>query len=337
MSFSRFRKTIDLEKLNKILILYGIVLIVCNIIAIVSYYIVYKDSQFALSWGDFDSLMMIIAGIAILANKKRTILSALGSSAMAIAIGKLPNIIDYMTVRNIGLGVSSTVMFLVGVVSLVLAVNLFYTGVMYYAGLCRGYFWHMVSISILALWDLYLAMIEFVSVIQGGDSVRAFQCLFVNIQILIVYLLYIYLLNHDIVRSSMQIEKINDRLVRIGTHITPEKDTAISRDDAELLINGPDAWPTIVPYGPVIAEIKILFSHTNSESYCTVQKWAGDDRLFFTVTDTDDGTVIEAARFSSVMISTDTDDIRTCTKLILYDRNGIDRVIPVFDPTEESI
>ena len=309
---------------------YGITLVLCNLFSLITYLVVMKDSNIAFDWSNLNTIMLMLAGIAIIFDRRRTVLKAVGTSAIAIAIGKLPNIIDYMTIEERGAGIISSAMFIIGIVLLILACNLFYTGIRYYTGICRGYFWHMISIAALILLDAYTAMISVTNAIHSGDAVAALQLLSIYMPIMIVYLFYIYLLNNDTIRDSTQLEIVRNRLTNLHESVTTDS-AYICRSDAGLLIEGPGSWPASEPYGPVVSELRMTLFQDGMGRICVVQKWLDDDRLFFTVTDKADGTVIEAVRFSATAITADTGNISTCNELRLYDFDGSVRTILVTD------
>lgn len=314
---------------SKVSIIFGITLIVYS----------FMVAHARVRMGVYDAIFVmniltLILGIVILLDKNRSILSSMGLYSLGMALTRLPTVILFTFWPN------PPIAFLAGIFFLVIMINMFYSAWQYLHGICRGYI--SSTVIILFLWFLYFGL--FVATAAGfmpDVTGTVFQRV-LDIEILganvILFTVYLVVLCTDEMHDRCEMEIAYDHIQTFRSFTDAGFDSSISREDAKRIFAGPATWEKVENVGPVESEMRFIVSYTDYALFGTAQKWRNDDRVFFTISESEWGrTMVEATRFYADEIACENGEIGDCTHLVFRQKNGDCFKIEVLDDNVKVI
>ena len=239
-------------------------------------------------------IVMIIFGVVMLVNPVKSTMNNVAIYALGLGISRmvkgLPLIID-----------ERTTVFLIGCGVMFIGASLTYTGYMFIKGKARGYR-RMIYTSSL----VFFVLVYLVTFLNYGIPFKDLS--FIDrdsllIETMLMCLLYgclAFVLIEDSIVSRGYYESIKTDLRHLGTVTNLPVEMTVSDRDAHVLMDRDDSdWHFVDDGGPVIKEHSFDIQSPIGVLHATAQIWRGDGRIFFTITDTAEGTMIQAARFST--------------------------------------
>lgn len=278
----------------------GVMLIYYSTLTFYSSYVVNEGN---VGWNIYLSvvLMMIFATL-ILVDLKNHINRAIGFYALAIATNRILKYIEYLDPPSGAIFVFSLVM--IGI-----AINLCITGISFIKSTARGRGGMVAATSIM----LILTVCSLLYVMKNGYldipplSIQdVIEYIPDTLALIVLYIMLICMLSTETIRMSSKDER-NNRIMNMIRLTDACGSTAhIARSDAVVLSNAftdRSAWKRYSDHGPVESEFKFRIIHDIDDySYVTVQKWKTAETLYFTISDHDEGSVLNAYRFHSNQI-----------------------------------
>ena len=263
-------------------------------------------------------IIFIIGGFLILFDHRRSFVRSVGLYAFSMGIVRVGMAIPL--IRSIA---PPTVA--LGWVIFILGANLVFSGYSMLSGTTRGR-WGMIggSLGMLAIYLEYFAMMLFL-----GIPVTDIITNYTNIVITcLMYVFLIWLLDTDEIRYGDKLTRHIAILQSIDNTYRSVELLSIRKKDAATLMNLNDPrWKPLDDGGPAEKEFEFQSRTKMGTSYVRVQKWAGKDELYFTMSAWDEGTIVMAERFAVSKIIPDDEDLEKCATLHLMGRNR--QVIPV--------
>lgn len=292
---------IDAAKNRVTYILAGIIIL--SALADIADMVVFDDMDAAVS-STIVAIVKLGMGLLMLFDPKRSLMRTVGFYALTLGISR---IIASLSM----LGNSSNFIFVIGIVVVAMGVNLVYSGYSYLQDVSRGRFGLIFGSSVLAI--IWTAML--VTSVTGAFGVETDTgSLIVNVVYLIQYLLILLIMDSDDFRFSSWNEKSVRKIGDIRVTHTTTPGTYIERQDAKIIkhmFDDRSSWSPLDDGGPVECERKIRMADDKITSVMIMQKWRGSDRIYITVVTDDDGTILQANRFSVTdVLADDADDER---------------------------
>ena len=296
--------------------LMGMMLILYGIMYLYSKSIV-SDTNTA-AWTVYVGLTVIfVCGTLILVDFSFNLNRTIGLYAIGIGGNRVMKFINYIFVT--GDEIISLVMFSLGMVMVVTSLNLCYTGTVFIRNLTRSRV-SMIITSFLML-VLNLAMLLMMKemteesiwdVIESSPDIAAMT---------VLYLILICMLGTYQVRMTALDEHYTSILNGIRRTSATSIGSYVYRPVAATLskaFTDRSHWVKVDDGGPVEQEFRFVLHQLGSDrSFVRVQKWKGRDELFFTISDHQHGSLINAYRFSVKEIITE-GDLDTCGYIHLY-------------------
>lgn len=115
----------------------------------------------------------------------------------------------------------------------------------------------------------------------------------------IMYFIFIMILDSEKLRRLDWLEVHNRTISGIRRTYYLRNDATITSSDADALMNGmtaADGWTAISDGGPVTHELHLSVLNGDGLSHIIAQKWSGCDKIYLTMTDHDEGSIIQATR-----------------------------------------
>lgn len=316
-----------MSKMTKIIAL----MLIVN--AVVSLY--YHLLEHALSPGSISITLVvavifqIILGTLILIDFSNNFYRAIGLYAMSVSVNRISsNLPSLGEFRGIG--------FVFSLVMLVLAINLMVTGISYMRGRSRGRFGMMFSSAIM----LALTLVEVYEDatmynIPVGDLFTTYLTSWIMCGL---YIILFIMVGSEKARSSLPMTidlNVFSKVRRLGAN---EPSTYITRREARELVKAFDdrsGWTDVTDGGPVEKEIRCtLYNYLVEETSMIVQKWRGSDKMYISISEPSDGSMLNAYRLSVDSISPD-GSIDTCETISMYGERGSAYRLKVKDEVEK--
>ena len=254
-----------------------------------------------------DTLVAIVKigmGIFIIFDPKRNLMRSVGFYALSLGIARIISSLPM-------LGSSSDFIFIVAIVMIVMGVNLGYSGYSYLQDVSRGRFGMTFGSAALAL----IMAATIVSSVALSDQLETETTdLIIYIVYLFQYVLILVIMDSDEFRFSSWEEKSVRKMddMRVTYTLTPGMH--IPREDAKVIkhmFDDRSSWSKVDDGGPVECEARLHMEEDKVTSVMIMQKWKDSDRIYFTICNNDDGTILQANRFYVTdAIADDTDDDR---------------------------
>ncbi len=255
-------------------------------------------------------IVQIVMGFLIIFDPKRSTMRAVGFYAMSLGLGKILSSLSMA-------GSSSSFIFIVALVMIGLGVNLVYSGYTYLNDTSRGRFGMTMSSALMCM--LIILTIAYETVyFEGTESTLVIIGYFIG---LVQYLLILLILDSEEFRFSTWHEKAIARLEKIRTTYSITPGTYISREDAKSLkhmFDDRSSWSSVNDNGPVECEKRLKVFDGRIPAIMILQKWKGSDKIFVTMVNDDEGTILQANRFCITDVIADDDDDSRFMNVRLY-------------------
>ena len=201
-----------------------------------------------------------------------------------------------------------------------LAINLMVTGISFTFGKVIRRSSMMITSILMAIYEFIV--LEFFSapptVGEAGFYYAYLICL------IGMYLCIAGLMDVDLIRNSTRNARYSRSLEAFRNEYQYDRGSAVTHEVARALVDRSSPLWKPGTGEPVEAEMRFVIEGFSTVTYVIVQKWYGDDRLFFTVHDSP-GSILFANRFA-------VDGIRlTDRKLTLVGKDGTNATIWVRD------
>lgn len=273
-------------------------------------YITFEESM--ASFGEIcGAVIMIAMGLLILFDPKKSILRSIGFYAMALGLSRVMNSLS-------SIASESDMMFIIGLVMFGMGVNLMYSGFCYLKDTSRGRFGMTMASALLALLMIILIVMMSVSEETSAYDMSVIISCFIS---LIQYSIVLLLMDMEVFRFGSFNEKALRKMDDIRRTYAPAPDMAITRDGGIVLkhmFDDRSSWTPVEDGGPVECEKKLCMEEDRAKSVMILQKWKDSDKIHATMVVDDNGTILQANRFSISDVVADNDDDSGFKNLRLY-------------------
>ncbi len=248
------------------------------------------------------AIVKIGMGLFIIFDPKRNLMRSVGFYALSLGIARI--IASFPM-----LGSPSDLPFIVAIVMVVMGANLVYSGYSYLQDVSRGRFGMTLGSAALAL----IMAAALVSYVVAGDELEIdVTDIIVTVVYLIQYLLILVIMDSDEFRFSSWEEKSVRKMDDMRVMYTLTPGMYIPREDAKAIkhmFDDRSSWSEVDDGGPVECEKRLRLAEDKVTAVMIMQKWKDSDRIYFTVSTNDDGTILQANRFSVTdAVADDADD-----------------------------
>ncbi len=174
-----------------------------------------------------------------------------------------------------------------------LAVNLMITGTSFMFGKVIRRTSMMITSILMAMYEFMV--MEFLSQPPSADGANIYYACLTCLTAM--YLCIAGLMDVDVIRNSTRTARYSKALESFRNEYQYDRGSAVSHEVARALVDRTSPLWRPGPGGPVEAELRFVIEGFSTVTYVIVQKWYGDDRLFFTIHDTP-GSILYANRFA---------------------------------------
>lgn len=299
-----------------------------------TFYSVFTVNEGHVGWNvSLSVILMMVFATLILVDINNHINRAIGFYAMAIATNRILRYCEY-------LNPPSGIVFVFSLVMIGMSINLAITGISFVGSTARGRGSMIATTTIM----LILTAGSLMYVMKNGIlDLPPFTVQDViektpdTLALIVMYVLLICMLSTETIRMSSKDEKNNRVMNMIRLTDACGSTSHISRTDALVLskaFTDRSTWIKYNDHGPVESEFKFRLIHDIDDySYVTVQKWKDSERLFFTITDHDKGSILNAYRFYSDQMEV----IEDGSTLVLFNENGMIIRISIAGDAEAAV
>lgn len=265
------------------------------------------------AWGQtgllftFSMILMVVCSFLILVDMSYNLNRTIGLYAFSLGFNRVARYMDFIFYDR-------AIISIFGIVMVCLALNLMVTGIYFLRGSTRGRLTMQLSAGAMIFVSIFV--ITFVVTTSGAGSM-SFEILF-NTRpdmfiLMVMYTLLICILSSEAIRMT-DAESIRSANMRALGHTEATTDRSyIDRHDAEVLaasFEDRSSWKE-VGIGPIESEYTFRINHgVHDNSFVRVQKWKGEDGLYFTITDRESDTTLNAYRFRAESIQYEGDFLR---------------------------
>ncbi len=237
------------------------------------------------------NLILLICGTIIVADKKRSLPRSVGVYAVGMGLYRAFSVMGYIEPH------SSTNFLFFAVI--IVGLNTAVSGRSYLKGVSRARMSTMYS-SILTLLISIISLIFIYA--TNGHNVHYLLSHYNRIVLLAVMnFVYIMVLDSESLRRTDWLQAYNRNLGGIARTYHISAEAMIEDFDAEMLADRKgteEGWSPVRDGGPVRTECRARIWNGTGISYLTFQKWNGSDSIYMTMSDHEDGTLIQATRLA---------------------------------------
>lgn len=295
-------------------------------------YLVYT-ADYSDQWGFIDetysAIIKIVMAEFILFDPKKNVLRAVGFYAISLGITRVISAISTLSfVSDISLAV--------GGITLFMGANILISGYSYLKDTTRGRTGMIIGTGSLALLQTIMLMLSYESYRMTGFI--KFDELIPSILLLFQYIVLLLILDTEEVRYGTLMEKTNTRVESIRVTNTVENDFALRKEDAEVMVNmfsDRSSWQQPTIGGRVESEKRVLMVDGRIQSWMILQKWKGSDKIYATMANDPDGSILAAKRFTIHRVVSDNDG-EEITSVRLYDDTSLIMQLAVERPKKNS-
>ena len=308
--------------------LLALILILSSAYEIYTVYMADSTDEWGFLGETYSAVIKIIMAEFILFDPKKSLPRAVGFYAMSIGLSRVINAITTLSQR-------SAFSLAVGLVLLFMGGNLIYSSYQYMKDTVRGRNGMLYSTCVLAFMQAIMLAFYYQTYKMTG-SVEGFD-LIPSAIMLIQYIVLLLMLDTEDVRYSTLLEKTSTRVESVTSSNMILKGFVLKRDDALVikhLFDDRSTWQPISDGGPVEAEKRIRLVEGRIQSNMILQKWHGSDRIYVTVVNDDDGTILLGNRFSVTSVVPDVEGDNEFSNLRLFDDKKMlmQMAVEAFDP-----
>lgn len=299
--------------------------------ATMTFYSAYTIKEGNVGWNDSLSVIfLMIFATLILVDLKSHINRAIGLYAFAIATNRILKYGEYLNPPQ-------GIVFVFSLVMIGMAVNLLITGMSFINSTARGRGSMIATTTIMLTLTAGSLLYTMKNGFFGMPPLSIEDVIHYTpdtLALIVLYIMLLCMLSTDTIRKSSKGEKNNRVMNMIRLTDACGSTSYITRSDAVTLSNAfsdRSAWMKYNDHGPVESEFKFRIIHDIDDySYVTVQKWKGSERLYFTISDHDKGSILNAYRFYSDQIKI-LDEGKT---LVMFNNDGMITRMSINDNAE---
>ena len=252
-------------------------------------------------------LDMLIGGTILILNPRRTFNSSIGIYAITMGLMSFCSNWADIGSRMIDDGDSflsffsfiDDVIFIVNLVMVILSINLMISGIYYLRGRARGTMGMMNRAAFMLFISLFYIFYDI-----GTGEYKSLWALATNEPEMIIqafmFFVLLLIMDSDEARSYNTKNRLSRSTDAIRYSNTMDKRSFIELEDARALADPTmSSWTEPNDGGPVEKEFRFPIQTQGGASHVTVQKWAGSDKFYLTISDHEKGTNIRATRLAA--------------------------------------
>ncbi len=247
-----------------------------------------EDAQFRISYVIAHSVL-VVCGAVIIADKKRSLPRSVGMYAIGMglyrAFSVMENFRPYSDVNLLYLAI------------IAVGLNLAFSGRSYLMGESKARIGMMRGAIAMLL--IYVVSLIYLFATHDHDLSFLWDHYRRFIIMSLMYIVYIMILDSEKLRRLDWLESHNRVLGGISRTYHLSADAAIEECDAARLAAGmssEEEWSEVRDGGPARAETAVRIWNGSGATYLIAQKWNGSDSIFLTMSDHEEGTIIQATR-----------------------------------------
>lgn len=245
------------------------------------------------------ALIIVVCGTLILLDFSFNINRSIGLYAVAIGGNRFFKFSNYLVMDG-DTELITAVIFIFSIVMMGVSLNLCYSGYIFLRGETRGRTSMTFSASFMVV--VTFAIMIVLTQTMGVPITTVITIHPEYVIMIAMYLILICMLGTETVRLSCRDEHYLSILNGIRKIHASSDQAYIYRGQAKVLseaFRNRDEWMRMDDDGPVEAEYSFeLYNRADDRSYVTVQKWKGEDELYFTISDHNSGSLFNAYRFA---------------------------------------
>jgi len=244
-------------------------------------------------------LMLIALGAIIILDPKKSVMRGVGMYALALGGGRALRSLE-------GLISPNDFEFLFSLFMLALGINLAICGITYFNHTSKNA--RRMTLTTYMIFMAYLLEIIY-SIFLGADPLQLLMSKYDTVALLVMYALYIAILNTREIRYNIPLERVLMDMDGIGHVSGIPKDATLSESDLELIREGLSEKPSwdILDSGPAGWETKIVMGGRSSGTII-LTKMKESGAVVATLVTNPDGTFLQGTRFKIVSVSSDGGD-----------------------------
>lgn len=274
-------------------------------------------------------VIQIFLGTLILIDFSNSYNRVIGLYAISVSINRISdNLSSLGAFRGIG--------FVYSLVMMVIAINLMYTGYSYMKGRSRSRVGMMCSSMIMLA--LTLSEVYYDATMYDIPVGELFTTYLTAWIMCALYLILFVMVGSERARNNMPLAKDLRVFSQVRRLDVNEPSVYITRREARELVKAFDdrsGWSDVTDGGPAEKEIRCtLYNSLAEETSMVVQKWRGPDRIYISIAEPSDGSMLNAYRMSIDSISPD-GSIDTCETVSMYGEHGSAYRLKVKDEVEK--
>ncbi|MCQ2070482.1 MAG: hypothetical protein MJZ68_05075 [archaeon] len=280
-------------------------------------------------------MVSIIMGSVTIGASRRSIVSVVGMYSIGLGLSRIIVALEsFITYDRYGIGVASSAIYLYAFVTLCLSVSCFYSGYCFCTKRSRRTYGLKISGACFS--SMYL-LIGYALVLRG-EKITELLYDYPNIFFYMMQFLVLFcLLESNEIRMNLTVEKNVTKMDRIRSTYVFDPYAGIGPSEAEVLskmFEDRSGWNTDV-HGPVECEYRFDIRNGYRRTYFIIQKWKGDGKMHFTVTDRDDESILLANRFD--IVHSYIEDDGKDGVLVMYRPDGSNIRLPIRPLVNEDI
>ncbi len=251
-------------------------------------------------------LDVLIGGSILILNPRRTFSSSIGIYAITMGLmsfcSNWADIGSNMFDEDDFLSFFSfidDIIFIVNLAMVILSINLMISGIYYLRGRARGTIGMMNRAAFMLFISLFYIFVD----LHTGDYKDLWDLAVNEPETIIqafMFLVLLLIMDTDEARSYNTKNRLGRSTDAIRYSNTMDKRSFIELEDARALVDPTMSnWTDPDDGGPVEKEFRFPIQTQGGASHVTVQKWAGSDRFYLTISDHEKGTNIRATRLAA--------------------------------------
>jgi len=267
--------------------------------------------------------ILIIAALAVILDRKRSLPRAAGIYAVAVGI-------NYILEGYVDTDIFvDTVLFYVGLVMLILGIALFINGIIYLRGASTSNTAMLYVTAILVASDVFslLLMIR-----MGTDIMTIIETYMSVMSRIFTNIIFILLLMTEGVRKNTFDWKVSNSIFNAKTALYTDRTAFIERDDLIRINDWIEGRVFDSTYGDDIVESEIsidIHYPRNKVRRMLVQRWRDDGTMHATILNDGAGSYMQGFNFDIRSAIPDNDDLSTCNSVRFYGDRGMFIILKV--------
>lgn len=240
------------------------------------------------------NIILLVCGAIIIADKKRSLPRSVGVYAVGMGLYRAFSVMGNLHPRSEIDYIDTNIIYLV---IIAVGLNMAVSGRAYLKGASRARITMMYSA--MAMFLICAISLIYLYATNDHDLTYLVQNYGRYIILALMYLTYILILDTEKLRRLDWLEVHNRSLGGITRTYHLAADAAIEEYEAHRLAEGMSSekgWIPVSDGGPARIEMRAPIWNGTGLSYLTAQKWHGSDNIYLTMSDHEDGTLIQATR-----------------------------------------